>query len=1021
MIKVRLKSLSSILLLTGCVLACVEKKEDWAFEYAANNEVADYMKNFEGRGAVTDSLALPLDPKEALQRFDTADDLDITLVLAEPAVSQPVELNFDHKGRLWVVQYNQYPYPKGLKITSIDNHTRVLFDKTPEAPPDGVKGADKITFFEDTNGDGVFDKSTDAITGLNITTSVNIGRGRIWVLTPPYLISYPDANDDGIPDGDPKVHASGFGLEDTHAVANSLTWGPDGWLYGVQGSTTTASITTSASKNIDFLGQAVWRFHPESEVFELFAEGGGNNPFNLEFDSKGRIFSGSNGSDRGPYYKQGGYYIKSWGKHGPLTNPYAFGVLPNMPLEGKPQRFTHGLVRYEANSLPERYHGKLLAINPLHNYLQVTRLEPLGSSFRAIDEGVALYSDDKWFRPIDIKTGPDGNVYLTDWYDSRLTHVDPRDTWHKSSGRIYRIGKKGGTNGYAIGDLSRLSIEELIQLLAHENKWYRQQAIRILGDRRDKDAIPILQTLLNETNGQLALEALWALNLSGGLDERQAVVGLAHQDPFVRAWTIRLLGDRKQLSEITAKKITDLSLNEVHTEVISQLTATAKRLPPSQALPIIENLLQKKGLEDDPDIPMQLWWAVEQLAGNDNDGLLTLFENKGYWKNKMVSQVILTRLAQRWIMSDKAADYNACERLLSLAITAGKESLVVDGIMEGLRGIASVNLPESLKTSLNAHQNSFGNAPLTLAVRQGDSLAIESAIQIIQKTDAPLPLRLAYISLFGEVDIPNAVPSLLSLVQKDPSSAIKQASIHALESYSAADIGEKLAAMYPTIRADEYVREAAIHLFSVRKDWALAFFREVEESRTIHTTDVPYLLARKFLLLSDTQVSQKAKKLWPKSIPWTADDKKAEIQRVSMALTGGKGDSNAGRQIFQNKCLSCHRYNSPGGIIGPDLTGYDLQDINYLLLHVIDPNASIREGYETFHFETTDGRTLEGKIGRKEGTTLQIQTSHNGKTVVLPENRLRSREILQWSTMPEGLLTGLSNQEIKNLVAFLTE
>ena len=211
----------------------------------------------------------------------------------------------------------------------------------PDAPPTGARGADKITFFEDTDGDGKFEKSTDAITGLNIATSVILGRGKIWVLNPPYLLVYPDPDDDGIPNGDPEIHLKGFGLEDTHAVANSLTWGSDGWLYGAQGSTTTANITSQVSKNVRFEGQAIWRYHPDTGIFEIFSEGGGNT-FDVEIDSKGRILSGDNGNDRGQYYKQGAYFVKNWGKHGPHTNPYTFGYLPNMELEGDRRRFMHG-------------------------------------------------------------------------------------------------------------------------------------------------------------------------------------------------------------------------------------------------------------------------------------------------------------------------------------------------------------------------------------------------------------------------------------------------------------------------------------------------------------------------------------------------------------------------------------------------------------------------------------------------------------------------------------------------------
>ena len=189
----------------------------------------------------------PFSPAEAAKSFIVPDDLEIELVLAEPIIRQPVFLNFDERGRMWVVQYLQYPSPAGLNVISKDQWWRAVYDKVPDPPPRGVPGLDKITIHEDTDGDGVFDKHKTFVDGLNIATSCVNGCGGVWVLNPPYLLFYPDKNDDDIPDGDPVVHLAGFGLEDTHSVVNSLRWGPDGWLYAAQGSTVTANIRVVAS------------------------------------------------------------------------------------------------------------------------------------------------------------------------------------------------------------------------------------------------------------------------------------------------------------------------------------------------------------------------------------------------------------------------------------------------------------------------------------------------------------------------------------------------------------------------------------------------------------------------------------------------------------------------------------------------------------------------------------------------------------------------------------------------------
>jgi len=181
-------------------------------------------------------------PAQALAAFKPIAGLAIDLVAAEPVIRQPVDLHFDDRGRLWVVQYLQYPFPAGLTITSYDQYLRARYNAVPAPPPHHVRGADKISVLEDTNGDGIFDSHKDVLTGLNITTSVLTGHGGVWVMNPPHLLFYRDSTGDGLPDGEPEVRLSGFGLEDTHSLANSLTWGPDGWLYGVHGSTSTARV-----------------------------------------------------------------------------------------------------------------------------------------------------------------------------------------------------------------------------------------------------------------------------------------------------------------------------------------------------------------------------------------------------------------------------------------------------------------------------------------------------------------------------------------------------------------------------------------------------------------------------------------------------------------------------------------------------------------------------------------------------------------------------------------------------------
>lgn len=1016
-VKVWLTCIGITVISAACNQKGKKKETTSQLPVSGNEDVARYMESFKGVGALTDSSE-PTLPKEALKHFKFPDDLALDLVLSEPQVVQPVELSFDHRGRLWVVQYHQYPFPQGLKVVSIDNYLRVKFDKTPDAPPAGVKGADKITVFEDTDGDGTYDKSTDAIQGLNIATSVVTGRGKIWVLNPPYLLAYPDADNDGIPDGKPEVHLQGFGLEDTHAVANSLRWGPDGWLYGAQGSTTTANVSSAVSKNVAFQGQAIWRYNTDTHVFEVFAEGGGNT-FNVEFDSKGRVYSGDNGYDRGPNFKQGAYYQKSLGKHGPYTSEYTFGNLPSMKLTGERKRFTHSLIRYEESGLPERYRGKMIALNPLLNYVQLTRFEASGSTFLNVDEEQIIQTDDHWFRPVNIKAGPDGDVYIADWYDSRLSHVDPHDTWHKTSGRVYRLRNKESKSILPKFDLSKYSGAQLIQLLKGEKKWFRQQAQLQFANRKDKSFLPALLPLLQSGDGQIALEALWAINGSGGWNDETAVIALGHKDPYVRSWAVRLSGDGGTLSPLISKRLNQLASSEQDPEVRSQIACTAKRLKGDVALPMIEGLLVSNDDAKDADIPLLIWWAIENKAETDREHVLAMFKHPQIWQRKTVQNTILKRLVQRYTMAGGEANFAAVARLVEGAPSKDIAKLLIEGLREGLRGRDLTGLSPALTKAIKPYQNELFGGPLALGIRQGDAKIVDQAIKIIADTKADMQHRLAYIKIMGETGQEKAVPALLKVTGAGSSSgALKQTAIQALQYFDKPEIGTSVVAAYPQFRADEGVRNAAIDLVSSRVVWANLFLDAIEKTKIINKGDVSEQAARKFKLLKDPQIGERVNSLWPNVKLATAEEKNESIARYIKIIKSGSGNEEKGKVLYANNCGICHRLFDAGGTIGPELTGYDRNNINSMLLNIIDPNADIREGYVIHRVTTTDGRTLEGKIVSRNGDAITLQPV-GGKDIILSATRIKEMKAQQVSLMPERILDRLTDQEVRDIFKYI--
>ena len=986
-------------------------------EVAGNEEVLTFMKTFEGRGDLTDS-SRAVKATEAVKLFKIPADLALDLVLSEPKVTQPVFITFDPQGRLWVVQYNQYPYPEGLKVTSMDHHTRAKFDKEPLPPPSNAKGADKITMFEDTDQDGTFDKSTDVITGLNLITSVAFGRGQIWVLNPPYLLAYPDNDNDGMPDGPPVVHLKGFGLEDTHAVANNLRFGPDGWLYGAQGSTCIANISSDVTKNVSFNGQAIWRYHPETKLFEIFAEGGGNT-FDVEIDDKGRLYSGDNGNSRGQYYKQGGYYVKNPGKHGAYTNPYTFGHLANMELQGDETRFTHAFIRYQGNALPQRYNNHMIAINPLNSYVQLTRFEPNGSTFKTIDEEKIMSTKDRWFRPVDIASGPDGYIYIADWYDSRISHIDPRDTWDKNSGRIYRLrAAERNPDGATKFNLYKKSDSELMALLSDKNIWFRQQALQILADSKNFNLMPELLKMLTGTDAQQSLEALWAIHIKGGFNDDVAKASLMHNDPFVRMWGVRLIGDSKKVSTAIADEIVKLSLNEMHPEVRSQLAATAKRLHNITSVGIIRNLLNNDD-SNDPDLPLQIWWAIESVAESQRDDVVKIFEDKKIWGNPVVSKTILTRLVQRYIIAGGEQNDASCARLFKLAPSENHAAILFNGLQEGLRGRDIAELSPVLTAALKPYKKLFREQALSLDLRSGKKEAVKKVLEIISDQNASLPERLTYIRIFSEINQPEAIAVLLQLVESSSSSAIKQAALHALQNYDNDAIGTRVVGAYPDKLRDDYVvRESAMALFSSRPEWANQMLDAITKTHSIDASDVPEHTVWQLRSLSDKNITAQTHKLWPDIRQATAEEKNNTIKSVKQIVQSGAGDLQNGRPLFIAKCGTCHKLFSEGRAIAPDLTGYDRKNLTDLLNNIVDPSAYIREGYSSWQVITVDGRTVIGTLKAKNGKSLTIQP-FTGETVTISTDRVKTLEPMEASIMPERLLNGLNEKQVKDLFSYL--
>ncbi|MHC2067040.1 PVC-type heme-binding CxxCH protein [Bremerella sp. T1] len=1003
------------LLIAAAVIASHATADDnktKSLNSASNEAVREHIRNFEGRGQTADFSIPALSPKEAEAKFVTPDDVRMQVALAEPDVRQPVCVNFDERGRMWVVQYLQYPFPAGLKVVKYDEHLRAVFDKVPPAPPNHDRGADKITIHEDTNGDGIFDTHKTFVDGLNITTSALPGRGGVWVMNPPYLLFYPDENQDDIPDADPEVHLSGFGLEDTHAVANSLTWGPDGWLYGAQGSTCWATVQVTKNPSHDpvhFKGQAIWRYHPETHQFEIFAEGGGNT-FAVEFDAKGRLFSGHNGGNtRGFHYVPGGYYQKSWGKHGALTNPHAYGFFPAMK-HAPAERFSHTLVRYESDALPSRYHDRIVAPVPLHNYVAVSKMSPHGSTWQTEDEFHAIETDDVWFRPVDIKVGPDGCIYIADWCDTRLTHVDPRDTWDRARGRVWRLQPTDFPARQPI-DLRQLSTQQLVDMLASKNKLQRQLVQRMLRERKDTSVADSLVESLPDANGQLALETLWAIDALDRYTSDVAQVALAHDDPYVRLWGVRLLSESQ--ANALSSKLLALTAKEPHAEVCSQLASSAKRIPGPLGLAMAQTLATRDDLADDPHLPLLTWWAVEAHA-NDSSFNVTEFATS-LTNSQTGEQIVLPRLAQRLAAEDDPRSLKQLALLLESTPKPKLRGRMLQSIDEAFSGRKIDNLPSELREAIVA--SAAGNSPaqLALLVRAGQHDAEQTAIAKMATDKTPRAERLKLIQLLGQVGSEQARDALAALAQSNARHEIRIAAIGALSSFPSSTLAEQFVKRYPN--EPEAIQSAIIDYATTSPAPAKPLLDAIEAQR-IPRSAVSVDLVENLKLHGDQSLNAKLAKLWG-STRATPDELAAQLEQTATILKTGKGTAEEGKLLFTKRCGTCHKLFGEGSSIAPELTGYERTNLDFMLLSIVDPSAAIREEYTNYRVLTVDGRVLSGFLKNQDDKTITLQNADNA-ALVIPRDEIEAGPLaLDKSLMPDRLLEDLTADQIRDLFAYL--
>ncbi|EEF61720.1 PVC-type heme-binding CxxCH protein [Pedosphaera parvula] len=946
-----------------------------------------------------------LSPEDAAKEMTLPPGFKAHLFAGEPDVKQPIAFAIDHRGRIWVAEAYTYPIPA----------------------PEG-QGKDRILVFEDTNGDGKFDKRTVFIEGLNLVSGLEVGFGGVWVGAAPYLMYIPiQDGDEPKPAGKPQILLDGWGHQDTHETLNTFTWGPDGWLYGCHGVFTFSNVGKPGAPNSERIPMTagVWRYHPTKHIFERFSEGT-SNPWGVDFDEHGQCFIEACVIPHLWHMIQGARYERQGGQH---VNPYIYDDIKTIAdhLHYGGNKGPHaangragamggghahaGLMVYQGDSWPEEYRGGLFMNNIHGARINMDIPERQGSGFVGHHHPDFINFNDSWSQILNLQYDQDGSVYMIDWYDKNQCHHNDPNGHDRSNGRIFKI-VYGDTKTTPV-NLEKLSDEELVKLVTSKKEWMSRHARRILQERGLKpDAQKALVKILNhDSNPAHELRALWALQAAGTLDEKTVLALLKSKDEYIRAWSIQALCENDNISDAGLKAFTTLAQSDKSPVVRLYIASALQRIPVEKRWDIVAALNQHNEDANDHNLPLMNWYAAEPLATKDITRALALAEES---KLPRILHFTVRRVAA--IGTPQA--FAEITKTLEKVNTDGKRLDILNGLSLALKGQRTAPMPqgwEAVESKLNQTANAEVRAQLqSLSLTFGSAGALASLRRTLVDGGADANARkTALDSLLSSRD--SGLAPVLQQLLTDAN--LQGSALRGLAAYDDPRTPVAILTIYPNLTGTH--RRDALNTLASRVTYAKALLVSVEQG-TVPVKDLTADLVRNLRNLKDADLAQQVQKVWGVNRDSSAD-KKAEIEKYKKVYHAGgsqPGDASRGRAVFTRTCAQCHTLFDTGGKVGPDLTGSNRGDLDYILLNIVDPNAVIPNDYRAANIDTKDDRSITGIIKQQDDKSITVVTAN--EVITIPRNEVKSLNQSEFSMMPEGLLQSLNDQEVRDLIYYLS-
>lgn len=970
------------------------------------------------RGADGPDEGALTDPEKARALWKVPAGFQVSLFAAEPMIHQPIAMAFDGRGRVWLAENDTY------------SDQKVNFDLTKH---------DRIVILEDADGDGKAETRKLYWGGAQRLTSVEVGFGGVWALAAPHLLFIPDRDGDDRPDGPPEVVLDGWDAGAVrHNIVNGLKWGPDGWLYGRHGILATSKVGAPATPESarTAINTGIWRYHPIRKVFEVVCHGT-TNSWGMDWNERGEPFFINTVIGHLWHAVPGSHYQRMYGEdlkanlydllpqtadhvHWDTAEQWSdirrIGVSRTTDAAGGGHAHS-GLMCYLGDNWPEAYRGGLFTINLHGKRLNHDRLERTETGYVARHAEDFAKTTDPWFRAVELTYGPDGGVFVLDWSDVGECHEN--DGVHRASGRIFKITH--GTPRRPVSlDVAKLDDEELVRLHTHANEWYTRQARKVLHERAAlgqplAEARAALRRLADTSTEEIhRLRAMWSLAVIGGADPSWIIQQLQGPDASTRIAAIRILTDYRSVSPAAEAALIQRVGAEPDGLVRRYLASAMQRINNDAAWRIAAELGKQLDIAGDRSMTRTVWYGLEPwvLTDSHRAAELAFATRMGF-----VSQSIARRLTQELTTNPRAV--GPLVELLAKADRTDSRRAVLDGMREALRGYRKAKPPQGwdLARRRFAGEGEADEASRA-AVRDlslvfGDAQALEDALRTVRDKGGSLDSRRDALRALVDVRAEPVVPLLQELLGDH---ALAAEAVRGLASFSRLDLHRELLERYAAL--PPAARDEVVTLLAARLETARVLLEAVARG-TIARQAVPIHLLRQIQAMGDPEIARRLAETWPELKAASADKREA-LERWKARLgreTLAQADLGAGRALFQRTCMNCHTLYGEGAKIGPDLTGSQRANRDYLLENLIDPSAMVGSDYRMSSVALADGRVLDGLIAERTPRTLTIQTPTERLTV--PVEEVEQVKATGLSLMPEGQLELLSAAEARDLIAYL--